>query len=77
MPEVTIQYKSHKTLQALMDIAKYFDFTIKAEKKAKKPKKELPIEFAKNPDVSALAGIWKDKDITLEQLRKQSWGDRL
>ena len=39
-------------------------------------KNELPISFAEKPDFMALAGIWKDKNITLAQLRKEAWGDR-
>jgi len=35
----------------------------------------LPISFAKKPDVAALAGIWKDKDISLKDLRKKAWGE--
>lgn len=77
MPQVTIQYKSDKTLQVLMDIAKYFDFTIKVPKKSGKSKAELPIEFAEQPDITALAGIWKGKSITVEELRKDAWGERL
>lgn len=77
MPEVTIQYKNDKTLQVLMDIAKYFDFTIKTTRKGGKSKSKLPIEFAEYPDITALAGIWKGKDITIEDLRKDAWGERL
>ena len=39
--------------------------------------KDLPITPAKNgADFMALAGIWKDRDITLEDLRKNAWGGR-
>jgi hypothetical protein len=38
----------------------------------------LPISYAsEKPDIKALAGIWKNKNITLEQLRKKAWGERL
>jgi hypothetical protein len=38
----------------------------------------LPITPATEaPDIKALVGIWKDKDITLEKLRRDAWGDRL
>lgn len=77
MPQVTIQYKDAKALQALMDLAKYFDFSVKSEKKARRVKKNIPIDFADDPDVTALAGIWEGKEVTLEQLRKNAWGDRL
>jgi hypothetical protein len=40
--------------------------------------KLLPVTPAtEKPDLTALAGIWKDKDITLETLRKEAWGERL
>ena len=82
MPEIVIKYKSAKTLEVLMNIAKYFDFTIKKKEIAKKSSSvkkedELPIDFAKNPDTSALSGVWKHKDISLNELRQKAWGDRL
>lgn len=78
MPEVIIKYKSAKALQLLKDIAKYFDFIIETpqNKKGNKSQKDLPITFSDNPDVTALAGIWKGKDITLDDIRKKAWGDR-
>ncbi len=82
MPEVIIKYKSAKALQVIKDIAKYFDFVVEKPKTKKHDNNigkdaALPIAFAENPDITALAGIWKDKDITLAGLRKKAWGDRL
>jgi hypothetical protein len=82
MPELIIKYKGAKTLRALNDFAKYFDFTIEKPKPKKANAKEakesnIHIEFAEDPDVTALAGIWKDKDITLEDIRKRAWGSRI
>jgi hypothetical protein len=63
-------------------LAKTFDIVIE-KPLSKKPLEEsehladLPITFAKNPDVTALAGIWEGRDITLEKLRREAWGDRL
>lgn len=78
MHKVTIRYKHQRTLKALKGIAKYFDFEIEGEDKPanKKQKAEPPITYAKNPDFKALAGIWKDKNITIEQLRDKAWGGR-
>jgi hypothetical protein len=40
--------------------------------------KHLPITYASlKADVTALAGIWKGKDITLEDIPKKAWGNRL
>jgi len=79
MPEIIIKYKDAKALKALKDLAKAFDIDIidpARRNSASIPKDytALPIEFAKNPDIKALAGIWEGRDITLEQLRKESWG---
>ncbi len=39
--------------------------------------KLLPVTPAtEKADIKALAGIWKNKDITLEKLRQEAWGDR-
>ncbi len=78
MPEVIIKYKTHKTLEALTHLAKYFDFTLRQAEKdnnkvRNKKSKSLPIDFADDPDLGALAGIWKDKEITLKTLREKAW----
>jgi hypothetical protein len=81
MPELIIKYKNAKVLRALQDFAKTMDIVIKepADNKSSQDKRQsgLPITFAKNPDVTALAGIWERRDITIEELRKKAWGDRL
>jgi hypothetical protein len=38
---------------------------------------DLPITMAEKPDFMALAGIWKDKNLDADQLRKEAWGDRM
>jgi hypothetical protein len=82
MHEVTVKYKSAKALKALQDLAKIFDIVIeKPVSETPSPKNgkisDMPITFAQNPDVKALAGIWQGRDITLETLRKEAWGDRI
>ena len=82
MPQITITYKGSKTLAALHDLSKYFDFVIESttthkEKKEKKSEPQLPINYAAHPNVEALAGIWKDKNISLAELRQKAWGERL
>jgi hypothetical protein len=82
MPEVIVKYKSAKALKALQDLTRMFDIVIEkpTDKNAAHENERiagLPITFSKNPDVTALAGIWEGRDITLEGLRKEAWGDRL
>jgi hypothetical protein len=50
-------------------------FTEKTKKTSTKTK--LPITFAEKPDFMALAGIWKDRNINPDQLRKEAWSNRL
>jgi len=76
MPEVTIKYKGAKALKALQDLTKMFDIVIEGPVHNNVPT-DLPVTFSKNPDIKALAGIWEGKDITLEELRKEAWGDRM
>ena len=82
MPEIIVKYKNAKALEALRDFAKYFDFVL--EKPKSKPHTNsprdisaLPVVFAEKPDVTALAGIWKGRDISLKDLRTKAWGGRL
>jgi len=82
MPEVLIKYKNERALKALQDLAKVFDMSIGVPTKNTEPQHEkqsahLPISYAKNPDVTALAGIWEGRDIDLEELREKAWGDRI
>ncbi len=88
MQEITIRYTDPKVLLLLRDFAKHFDFVIEEHRLKKEPKiskhsdvkereEPLPIEYSANPDITALAGIWKGKEISLETLRKKAWGDRL
>lgn len=81
MPEVTIKYKSARALKALEDLTKVFDMVIEKPvtdqpMQSIKQDADLPITFSKTPNVTALAGIWKDRDIALEELRKKAWGNR-
>ena len=76
MPEVIIKYKNAKALKALEDFVKAFDMIIEKPTEEKLPA-NIPIRFAKKPNANALSGIWKDNPITIEELRKKAWGDRL
>ena len=45
--------------------------------KSKNTEAHLPITLAEEPDFMAAAGIWKDKNVSIEQLRQAAWGDRM
>ena len=38
--------------------------------------REPYISYAEEPDVTALAGIWKDDHRTLHDIREKAWGKR-
>lgn len=76
MPEVTIKYKGAKALKAIRDLTKMFDMVIESPVNNGRSA-SLPVTFSKNPNVRALAGIWEGRDITLNELRKEAWGDRI
>ena len=75
MPKVIIKYKNGKALKALQDLAKAFDMVIEKPAGEKHSVTDLPIRFADKPDANALSGIWKDKPVTIEELRKKAWGN--
>lgn len=84
MQEVTLKFKNNKTMEALLDFAKRFDVVVEKKMPIQKTKRtpktnqnQLPITHAKHPDVTALAGIWKDREISLDDLRKDAWADRI
>ncbi len=66
METLTIKVKNKERLLFLYEVLRYYDFV------------ELPdldiIEKKENKhDFFASAGIWKDRDITQEKLRKRAW----
>lgn len=84
MQEVTLKFKNNKTMEALLDFAKRFDVVVEKKMPIQKTKRtpkanqnQLPITHAKHPDVTALAGIWKDREISLDDLRKDAWAGSL
>lgn len=78
MPEITIKYKKEKTLQALMDFSKYFDFIITSPKK-RSNKKVIEANGVKiiegniSIDTSGLSEIFTNANIDAKQLRDKAW----
>ncbi len=75
MPEVIIKYKTDKSLQALKDISKYFDFEVKAtEKKPVSVRKNIIIKGRGVTDetIKELTAVFTDAKTDVKKLRK-SW----
>ena len=87
MTEVTIRTENEAALQKLLEFISIIGFQIVSQKQMTNgepltqnkpiPFDVLPIQWAEEPDVLALSGIWEKKDINLEQIRKEAWGNRL
>jgi hypothetical protein len=76
--EITIKLTNLSDINVLLPLFHRLGITFKEKVTIVAPQKnQLPITFAKNPDYTALNGLWKDKKITAEALREAAWGDRL
>lgn len=77
MPELIIKYKSKKTLDALLDIAKHFDFSIvfpnNQKGKITKINGVSIIPADGSIDTSELETIFSEKRIDAKELRQKSW----
>lgn len=78
MPELVIKYKSKKTLEALLDFAKYFEYSIVMPVKKTKPSiSEINgvtlIQADKSIDTSDLEKIFTNRNIDSRQLRRTAW----
>ena len=78
MTEITIRSNNNIAIQKLIDFLQLFDFQIvkKREVETEIDDEDLPITYATEPDVLALAGIWESRNVTQEELRQKAWGDR-
>lgn len=64
MQKITLSIKDDNKVSFLLELLKQFDFI---EIHTIRQKKEDSYNFF------ASAGLWKDRDINAEQLRKQAW----
>jgi len=73
MATITLEFKDTNALKAMKQFIKFFPASIVQNKNDKNNHTEdkLPITKATKPNIKALAGIWKEKSNTLENLRTQ------
>jgi hypothetical protein len=82
MPEIIVKYKSKRTLEALRDSSKYFDYVISSpDSKVKKDEQinlnGVTIIPADNSvDTSELSKIFTGKNINPSELRHEAWQRR-
>ena len=78
MPELIIKYKSKKILEALKDLAKYFNFSIISPSGSRNSGRKIIngvtiIPGNSSIDVSELSEIFTGKGLNAKQLRNQAW----
>ena len=79
MKEVTIKYKSNKTLAALRELGKYLNFSIADHKVKEVTESEgdingIPVIAGdKSIDISELHDVFTDKNLSAKQLREIAW----
>jgi hypothetical protein len=77
MPELIIKYKSKKTLDALLDFAKYFNFSVILPSKSKEQITKINgvsvIPADSSIDTSELESIFSAKNIDAKVLRQKAW----
>lgn len=82
MPEIIVKYKSKRTLEALQDFAKYFDYEIALvdAKDAEQSRLELNgvtiISADSSIDTTDLQEIFTGKNISPSELRNNAWQRR-
>jgi glutamine amidotransferase PdxT len=76
MPEVIIKYKNRRTLEALKDFSKYFDFEIAAVK-SKTDITEINgvaiIPGDSSINIDGMKKIFTGKNISANELRRSAW----
>lgn len=78
MPEITIKYKNKKTLDALIDFSKYFDFSFvlpnkKSVEKLSNINGVTIISADKSIDISEIENIFTSKNLIAKDIRKTAW----
>ena len=78
MPEITIKYKSKKTLDALIDFSKYLDFKVILPK-SKSPEKESVLNGVtiiagdESVDLAEFESLFAEKKFDAKKLREKAW----
>lgn len=63
MQKIILKVKDENKLNFLLELLNQFNFI----------EIEQPVEKSKDYDLFASAGIWKNRDITAEQIRGKAW----
>ena len=73
MEEIIIQLKGKAKARMLSEFLTALDFVSSVTLRGGKKSKTAAKQPKAAGDFSALAGLWGDRDVTLESIRKQAW----
>jgi hypothetical protein len=77
MEIITIKIDGSENVPIIMDMLKKFNFIIELDRTidpSNQVKKNLPVQWAtEKPSINDFAGIWEDRNITLDELRTKAW----
>jgi len=79
MPDIIVRYKNKRTLEALQDFAKYFDYEISLPDSPKKKEKQISLNGVtlipadSSVDTTELVEIFTGKNINSSELRNEAW----
>lgn len=82
MPKVIVKYKNKRTLKALQDFSKYFDYEILLPDLPEKNKKQINFHGVtilpadSSVDTTELTEIFTGKNINPSELRNEAWQRR-
>ena len=82
MPEIIVRYKDKRTLEALRDFAKYFDYEISSTDSLDKKEKQIDLNGVtvipadSSVDITELTDIFTGKNINPTELRNEAWQRR-
>jgi len=73
MEKIEIQVKDKKGAKILVDLLKSLKFVDSVKTGAPKDVKAMPPKTQKKTDFFSLAGLWADREISLESIRQKAW----
>jgi hypothetical protein len=73
MEQILIQVSNKEKAKILLELLESLDFVDFIEAKVKEESEVEKIFRPEQANFFALAGLWAERDITLESLRQQAW----
>jgi len=73
MEQIVIQVSSKKKAKALYELLSALDFVESIKTGATEEEKALSAPRKGDFDFFSLAGLWQDREITLESIRQKAW----